>query len=156
VGILHPVEVDHEAKVLGGRDLFHQSFHEQGVGAQVYELLLGRDPAHDLGDLRVQRGLAAGDGNDGRAGLLHRRQALLDGQHLVDDGLVFTNPATPLARQIALLERFQHGHEGEAAAARDLVLRQVPRQPNRDFQRSGHLPFSSPATPHRLHGAFVR
>ena len=66
-----------------------------------------RQPA----DLRIDHRLAAADRNDRRAAFVHRCQALLDGQHFVDRGLVFADAAAARAGQVAGVQRLEHHHQ---------------------------------------------
>ena len=63
-----------------GRELVQLLADEHAVRAQIDVLLALQDFAHQLADLGIHHRLAAADGDDGRAALIHRRQALFDRQ----------------------------------------------------------------------------
>ena len=58
---------------------------EHAVGAEVDVPVALQDSRHQLADLRIHHGLAAADGDHGRAALIHRRQALFE-RHALGDG----------------------------------------------------------------------
>ncbi len=65
-----------------------------------------RQPA----DLRIDHRLAAADGDDRRAALVRRRQALLDRHDFVDRGFVLADAAAARAGQVAGVQRLEHHH----------------------------------------------
>ena len=80
---------------------------------------------HELGDQPVDVGvherLAAGDAHDRRAALVHRREALLDGQVLLEDLGRVLDLAAAGARQIAAEQRLEHEHQRIALPAGELL-----------------------------------
>src|SRR4030095_13395093 len=85
--LAEPVEVHAEREVLRGREQagLELLLQEDGISAEV-DVLLARDQRLDeSADVGVHEGLAAGDRNDRRAALVHRREALLDRQVFSQD-----------------------------------------------------------------------
>ena len=119
--LLHAVHVDDPAEILGGLDFLHDALHEQAVGAAVDEILAPDEFVDDVGDLGVDGGFAAGDGDDGCAGLFDGGYGFIDGHHLAHHGLVLADAATAYAGEVAHFEGFEHGDHGEALAALELL-----------------------------------
>ena len=65
-------------------ELVQPLLDEHAVGAEVDVLAALEDAADQLADLRIDHRLAAADADDRRAALVHRGQALLDGELLLD------------------------------------------------------------------------
>ena len=75
----------------------------------------------DLGHVAVEQGLAAGDGNGGRAAFVDRVHALLIGQALVQDLVGIIDLAAAGAGQVAAEQRLQHQHQ-RIFLARQMLL----------------------------------
>src|ERR1039458_6711241 len=86
--------MDGEGEVLGGRELVQALLEFKRIGTHI-DVFLARDEAVDnLDDLRMQKGLSAGDGNHGDATFLNGGEALLGSELLLQDvGRVLHFPA---------------------------------------------------------------
>ena len=76
-------------------------------------------------DLGMQQGLAAGDGDHGRPGLLDGGHGLLDGEPLAQDVGRVLDLAAAVAGQVAGEQRLQLDDERELVAAGQLLAGQV-------------------------------
>ena len=84
---------------------------QDGVRAQIDELLARHDAGDDLRHLLVDQRLAAGDRDHRRAALIHRAQRVRDAHPLLQDLLRIIDLAAAGAGQIALEQRLQHQHQ---------------------------------------------
>ena len=105
-----------------GRALLHQ----QGVGAQVDELLALHQLLGDEVDLGVDERLAPGDRDHRRPALLDRGDRLLDAHPLLEDaGRVLDLPAAG-AGQVAGEQRLQLDHQGNRSRPLQPLAGQIP------------------------------
>src|SRR5262249_13412993 len=123
VGLLQAVEVDVEEEAPAGAKLPQPLLDEHTVGAEVDVLFAAQDGRDELADLGVDQRLAAANADDGRAALVHRGQALGDGQLLLDRLRVFADAAAAGAGQVAGVQWLEHQNQGEALRAGDLLTR---------------------------------
>ena len=98
---LQPIEMNGEGEIRAGLEKVELLLQKHRVGAEVDELLARHDARNDLADLLVDERLAAGDGDDGRAALVHRLQALLNAQALIQDFVRVVDLAAAGTGQIA-------------------------------------------------------
>ena len=111
------VHVDGERQILARLEEIDLLFQQQRVGAQV-DVLLARDQAlDDLVDLRMHQRLAAGNGDHRRAALVHRAEAFLRREVLLEHVRRILDFAAAGARQVAAKQRLQHQHQRIALAA---------------------------------------
>src|SRR5439155_16751362 len=81
---------------------------EERVGAET-DVLLPRDQlAHEPPDLGIHQGLAARDRDDRRPALVHRPEALRDGEVLLEDLRRILDLAAARAREVAAEEGLEH------------------------------------------------
>ena len=80
---LHAVHMDDPAEVLGGGDFVQHSRQKQGVGAAIDEVFFGDQGIDDFVNMGVDGGFAAGDGDDGGAGVVDGGEGFGNGHHLV-------------------------------------------------------------------------
>ena len=78
-------------------------------------------------NLGINHRLAAADGDDRRAAIVNRRQALFDGEHFVDRGLVFADAAAAGAGEIAGVERFEHHGQRKLLRPGDALASEITR-----------------------------
>ena len=98
---LEAVEMHRQGQVRARRELIELLFQEQRVGAEIDELLARNDAFHDLHDLLVQQGLAAGNGDDRRAALVHGLEALFRREALIENGIRIVDLAATGASEVA-------------------------------------------------------
>ena len=124
-----------------GAGLEHRQLllQQQRVRAQVDELAPRDDALDDLVDLLVEKGLAAGDRHHRRAAFVHRLQAVLDGQPLVEDFFRIVDLAAAGAGQIAAEQRLKHQHQRIPLASQQMLLDDISANPDRLIQRHGHV-----------------
>src|SRR5213593_2271276 len=124
-----PVHVNAEREVLRGlEDARRQPLlEEERVGAEI-DVLLPRDQlAHEPPDLGIHQGLAARDRDDRRPALVHRPQALLDREVLLEDLRRILDLAAARAREVAAEEGLEHEDQRVARTAREPLPDHVAR-----------------------------
>jgi len=104
---------------------------QDGVGAQIHDLLAGDDAGHDLRHFLVDQRLTAGDGHHRCAALIHRAQRLLDAQPPLQNLLRIIDFAAARASQVALEQRLQHQHQRIPLHTPQLTARNIPAHPVR-------------------------
>ena len=112
---------------------------QQRIGAKRDEPLLRNQALDDLGHFLVDQGLAAGDGDHGRAAFLGRVQAFLHGHPAIEDRLGIIDLAATRARQIAAEQRLQHQNQGIALAAHKLLFEKICTDPPFLKKRQDHV-----------------
>src|SRR6185503_1842057 len=115
------IEVDGEREVGRRRVIVDLLLEQQGVRAQVYELLARDDATDDLWQVLVNERLAAGNRDHGRIAGVDRGQRVLDTHAFAQDLVRIIDLAAPRAFQIALEQRFQHQYERIAVLSRQLL-----------------------------------
>src|SRR6267143_2844561 len=123
------VHVDAEGEVLGGLEeaRLELLLEEDRVGAEVDVLLPRHERGHEAADFRVHERLAARDRHQRRAALVHRGQALLHAQVLLEDLRRVLDLAAPRACEVAAEEGLQHEDEGITCGAPKPLLQDVGR-----------------------------
>src|ERR1700733_459285 len=71
------IEMDGKGEVLAGLEQTDLFLEQQGIGAEIDVLLPRHQTLNDLANLRVHQWFATGNGDHGRAALIHRLEALL-------------------------------------------------------------------------------
>ncbi len=125
------VEVDVPAEIGVGFVLVELLFEQQGVGAEIDELLPLQDAAHDLRQLLVQQGLAAGDGDDRGAAFVDGVECVLDRQALVQDLVRVVDLAAAGAGQVAAEQRLEHQHQRVSLTAGQMLPDHIGADPHR-------------------------
>ena len=120
---LHAVQVNDPCEVLGGRDLLHGALQQKAVGAAVDEYLPSHQFVDELRELLVHGRFAACDGHDGRAGVLHGLEALIEGEGLGQHGQVLADASAPVTVEVAGFQGFEHGHQREPLSTTNELLR---------------------------------
>src|SRR5215510_8385898 len=95
--------------------VFELLLEQDGVGAEIDVLLPLDQLHHQLVDVGVHEGLAAGNAHDGGATLVHRLEALLGGEVLLEDLGGILDLAATRTREIAPEERLEHEDQGVAS-----------------------------------------
>ena len=117
--LFHPVEVDVEEETRIRLELLQFLPEKHSVRAQV-DMAVAREDLHAKpGDVGIQQRLASADGNDGRAALVDRGEALLERDALADGLLVLADAAAARAGKVAGVERLQHQDQREPLLARE-------------------------------------
>ena len=136
------VEMDGEGEVLRRREFGQTALEFERVGAKV-DVFLARDKAvDDFDDLRMEQGLAAGDGHHGRAALFDRGKALFGRELLLEDVRRILHLAAAGTGQVAAEERLQHQDERIALVAGKALLQYVRGNRPHLRDRNSHLCFS--------------
>src|SRR5262249_21127074 len=112
-------------EVIRRLELVELLLEQQRVGAQVDEPLALEEAARDVGDLRVQERLAAGDADNRRPALVRRSDALRHREMPLEQRRRVLDLSAAGATQIAPEQRLQHQHEGVALPSRDPLLQYV-------------------------------
>src|SRR5579875_230300 len=71
-------------------------------------LFTAENLAHQPWQIRIDHGFAAADGNNGRSAFIHRRQALLNRQLILDRGLIFADTTAAGTGEVACVQRLKH------------------------------------------------
>ena len=119
-----------EGQVLARLEDIELLLEQQGVRAQIDELLARDDAFDDLVDLLVDQGLTAGDRNDRRAALVDRLEALFDAQPAIQDRVRIVDLAAARTGQIAPEQRLQHEDQRIALVAGYMLLDDVSTDTN--------------------------
>ena len=127
VSLFEAVQVDVEEQARRRREVAKMFADKHTVGAKVDVLFAGKNFVGQAANLRVNHRLATADRNDRRAAVVNRLQALLDGEHLVDGGLVFANAAAACAGEIAGVKRFEHHHQRKFLRPSDAFASEITR-----------------------------
>ena len=98
---------------------------QQRIGAERHELLPGHESFDDFSDLAVNKRLAARNGNHGRAALIGRGEAFLDGKSTIEDRIGIIDLAATDASKIAAEQGLEHEYKRIALAPQQLLLEDV-------------------------------
>ncbi len=124
------VEMNRPGKIGAGLVLIDLLFQKQRVGADDRELLARDDALDDLRQLLVQKRLAAGHDDDGRAAFVDRGERVLDRNALVEDRVGIIDLAAARASQIATEQRLQHQDQRIALAACKMLSDDIGADPD--------------------------
>src|SRR5579862_522693 len=138
VSLFEPIEVDVEEQARSGREIAEMLANKHTIGAKVDVFLARKDFVSQAANLGINHRLAAANGNDGRAAIVNRLQALLDGKHFVDRGFVFANAAAASAGEIAGVERFEHHHQRKFLRPSDALASEITRHARSEAKRNSH------------------
>ena len=130
------VEVYAEGEIFAGLEEINFLFQQQRVGAEIDVFLAGDQALDDLGDPGMHERLAAGDGNHGRATLIHSAEAFLGRELFLEDVGGILDLAASGASQVAAKQRLQHEHERILLAPRKFLAQYVRR--DRPHLRHGY------------------
>src|SRR3954447_349963 len=125
VVLAETIEMHREEQIRRRLEQIELLLEQQRVGAKRDELLARHQATHDLADLLVDQGLAAGNGDHGGTALVSRVPALLCRHAAVQDGVWIIDLAAAGTRQVAAEQRLQHQHQRIAFAAEKLLLHQI-------------------------------
>ncbi len=117
VGGGQAVQVDAQGDAVGERDLGQRPFQQHGVGAEIDVLAAPHQFCEEFEDRGIDEGLPAGNGDHRGAAFLHRAQAFLQGQGLLQGVMVFLDAAATGAGEIALVGGLQHQDQGKLILA---------------------------------------
>ncbi len=116
--LFHAVQMHVQEEAVGRPEAGQLLADEHAVGTQVDVLLALEDLGHQLFDRGIDHRLAAADADDRRAALVDRRQALLDGQLVLDRRGVLANPPAAGAGQVAGVQGLEHQHQRKPLSRR--------------------------------------
>src|SRR5215472_4090154 len=111
VVLAQAVHVHAEGEIPRGREEVELLLEQDGVGAEVDVLLPLDQLHHQIVDVGIHEGLAARNAHDGGAALVHRLEALLDGEVLLEDLSGILDLAATRTREIAAEERLEHENQ---------------------------------------------
>ena len=132
------VKMDRPVEIRARLEEMHLLFKQQRIGTDDREFLAGGDAFDDLVDLLVQERLTTGDNDHGRTALVHRVQALLHRQALIEDRIRIIDLATTGAGEIAAQKRLKHEDQRIALAPRQGLLEQIAADAKLLNKRNGH------------------
>src|SRR5579862_210868 len=138
VSLFEPIEVDVEEQAGGRREIAEMLANKHTVSAKVDVFFAGKNFVGQAANLGINHGLAAANGNNRRAAVVNRLQALLNGEHLVDGGLVFANAAAASAGEIAGVERFEHHHQRKLLRPGNALASEITRHARSEAKRNSH------------------
>src|SRR5581483_1726543 len=119
------IEMNGEREVLRRRELVKALLQLKCIGAEI-DVLLTRDQAvHDLDDLRMQKRLAARNGDHRRAALFYGGKALLRRELLLQNVRRILHLAASGTSQVAAKKRLEHEYERVAILPAEALLQHV-------------------------------